>query len=68
MTVTWRSGTYLVGLLTGVLALLAGLLALETQPILATLITLAGLALLLSAAAEFCQAHGIHEPDLQEKQ
>ncbi|HYN15489.1 MAG TPA: hypothetical protein VES66_06850 [Terriglobales bacterium] len=68
MTVTWRSGTYLVGLLTGVLALLAGLLALETQPIVGTLITLAGMALLLAAAAEFCQAHGIHEPDLQEKQ
>jgi hypothetical protein len=47
--------------------LVAGLFALEIHPVTGTLITLAGMALLLSAAAEFCRDHGIYQPDLQGK-
>jgi len=65
---TWRRATCLVGLLTGIPALLAGLFALESHPTAGTLLTLAGMALLLSAAMEICQAHEIHEPNLQGKQ
>ena len=68
VTVTRRPGTCLVGLLTGIPALLAGLFALETQPIAGTLITLAGMALLLCALSEFCQARGTYEANLQGKQ
>jgi hypothetical protein len=57
-----------VGLLTGVPALLAGLFALQIHPIAGTLIALAAMALLLSAAAEFCQARETHEPTLGAKQ
>lgn len=59
MRVTGRPGTYLVGLVTGIPVLLAGLFALEVHPIAGTLITLAAMALLLSSAAGFCQAPGI---------
>jgi hypothetical protein len=60
--------TYWVGMLTGVPALLAGLFALEVHPISGALITLAAMALLLSAAAECCQAPETHEPTLGAKQ
>jgi len=48
--------------------LLAGLFALEVHPIASVLVTLAAMALLLSAAAELYQAPGIQEEDLQRKQ
>jgi hypothetical protein len=60
--------TYWVGMLTGVPALLAGLFALGVHPISGALITLAAMALLLSAAAECCQAPETHEPTLGAKQ
>jgi len=41
--------------------LLAGLFALETHPIVGVLVTLAAMALLLSAATELCRAPEIHE-------
>jgi hypothetical protein len=63
-----RGVTYWVGLLTGAAALLAGLFALEVHPISGALITLAAMALLLSAAAECCQAPETHEPTLGAKQ
>jgi len=56
-----RSETCFVGLLSGVPALLAGLSALEVHPIAGVLITLAAMALLLSAATELCRAPEIHE-------
>jgi hypothetical protein len=68
MTAMPRPGMYVVGCLTGAATLLAGLFELEVHPIAGILIALEAMALLLSAAAEFCQARGIHEPDLQEKQ
>ena len=60
-----RLGTYFVGLLSGVPALLAGLFVLEAHPIAGVLVTLAAMALLLSAATELCQAPGIYEPILR---
>jgi len=62
-----RSGTYFVGLLSGVAALLAGLFVLEAHPIAGVLVSLAAMALLLSSVTVLCQAPGIHEPDLQGK-
>ncbi|MGA9134818.1 MAG: protein phosphatase 2C domain-containing protein [Candidatus Sulfotelmatobacter sp.] len=56
-----RSGTYFVGLLCGVPALLAGLFALEVHPIAGVLVTLAAMALLLSSATELYRAPGIHK-------
>jgi len=63
-----RTGTCVVGLVSGAPALLAGLFALEVHPIASVLVTLAAMALLLSAAAELYQAPGIQEEDLQRKQ
>jgi len=63
-----RLGTYFVGLLSGVPALLAGLFVLEAHPIAGVLVTLAAMALLLSAATELCQASGIYEPTLRRNQ
>jgi hypothetical protein len=60
--------TYWGGLLTGIPALLAGLFALEVHPISGTLITLAAMTLLLSAAAELCEAREAHEPTLGARQ
>ena len=60
-----RSETYLVGLLSGVPALLAGLFALEVHPIAGVLVTLAAMALLLSSLSELCRAPGIHESTLR---
>ena len=48
--------------------MLGGLFVLEVHPIAGTLVILAAMALLLSSAAEFYQAHGIYESYLQEKQ
>jgi hypothetical protein len=62
-----RGVTYWVGLLTGAAALLAGLFALEVHPISGTLIVLAAMALLLSAAAEFCRVGETHGPTLGTK-
>jgi hypothetical protein len=56
-----RSETCFVGLLGGVPVLLAGLFALEVHPIVGVLVTLAAMALLLSAATELCRAPEIHE-------
>lgn len=56
-----------VGLLSGLPVLLAGLFALEAHPIAGVLVSLAAMALLLSAATELCQTPGIHEPDLRGK-
>ena len=63
-----NSGICFIGLLSGVPGLLAGLFALEAHPIAGVLVTLAAMALLLSAATALCQAPGIHEPDLRRKQ
>jgi len=60
MTATRRSGTYWLGLLTGITALLAGLFALEVHPLAGTLITLAAMSLLLSSASE-CQTPGFRK-------
>ncbi len=60
-----RLGTYFVGLLSGVPALLAGLFALAVHPIAGVLATLAAMALLLSAATELCQAPGVYELTLR---
>jgi len=46
--------------------MLAGLFVLEVHPIAGTLVILAAMALLLSSAADFCQAHGIYEAYLQD--
>ena len=68
MTATRRRTTCLAGFLAGVPAMLAGLFALEVHPIVGTLMILAAMALLLSSAAEFYEAHRIYEAYLQEKQ
>jgi len=68
MTATPKPGIYVVGCVTGAGTLLAGLFELEVHPIAGILIVLEAMTLLLSAAAEFCRARGIHEPDLQGKQ
>jgi hypothetical protein len=68
MRASERKGTYWGGLLTGIPALLAGLFALQVHPISGALITLAAMALLLSAAAELYQAGEAHEPTPGAKQ
>ena len=59
-----NSGICFIGLLSGVPGLLAGLFALEAHPIAGVLVTLAAMALLLSAATELCRALEIQESTL----
>lgn len=61
-----RSATSLIGLVSGVPVLLAGLVAFETHPVLGVLLTLASMALLLSATGGLCEAE-VHEPRLRRK-
>jgi hypothetical protein len=60
--------TYWAGLLAGVPTMLAGLFALEIHPLAGTLITLGAMALLLSSLSELCQATGLDEPNLRERE
>jgi len=48
--------------------MLGGLFALEVHPIAGTLLTLGAMALLLSSLSEFCQARGLNESNLQDRQ
>lgn len=68
MTSTWRVAAYVVGLQAGIAAVLAGLFSLEVHPIAGTLIVLAAMTLLLASLSELCQAHGINESNLRERQ
>jgi len=68
MTSTWTAAAYVAGLLAGIPAMLAGLFALEVHPIAGTLLTLGAMALLLSSLSEFCQARGLNESNLQDRQ
>ena len=68
MTGTWRAAAYLAGLLAGISAMLSGLFALEVHPIAGTLLTLGAMALLLSSLSELCQASGLKESNLHDRQ
>ncbi len=68
MTATRNAWTYLAGLVAGIPAILAGLLALEVHPIAGTLITLAAMALVLSSLSELCQPIGLEELNLRATQ
>jgi len=68
MTSTWRAAAYLAGLLAGIPAMLAGLFALEVHPMAGTLILLGAMALLLSSLSELCQAPGLDESNLPDRQ
>ena len=48
--------------------MLAGLFALEVHPIAGTLITLAAMALLLCSVSGLCQASGVDEPNLRDRE
>jgi len=68
MTSTWRAAAYVAGLQAGIAAMLVGLFALEVHPIAGTLIVLAAMALLLAFVSELCQARGLDESNLRERQ
>jgi len=68
MTSTWRAAAYVVGLQAGIASMLAGLFALEVHPIAGTLIVLAAMTLLLASLSELCQARGLVESNLRERQ
>jgi len=65
MRASWRQTLYLGALVVGFVGLLAGLLALEGDPVAGTLLALAAMALLLQASAGFFQTPGTYEPVLQ---
>jgi hypothetical protein len=56
MAATWKLRGYLFLSLSGIVAVLVGLLALPTYAIIGVLLTIGGMALLLRAVAGLCEA------------